>query len=704
MHKKTISAILAASLILTLSASCSKTEEPVIKEARYYQDGPWWDAEIIETDLSDLENVRGTNVIAANEDYYILEIYFMADPPTLLRRYNYDGELCGEIQPSDYTDLSIAMFEDNGKFYAVSDLIYEADFDNGAFVDPVTPNTPPATKMFTGINRIVKYQDNYIYLYCAADFNGTEEVFVIDDGENMEVFEPDFGDDVDVFYVINMMMYDDKLVFEADVEQGDDHTEYICTLDPETMEMVKTPMSDAYFGGAFLADIGAYYTVSSNDYFNTEISKYDPETNEFVEILNFADTPVNNMYGSSVNYHVVYADDSRVVVTTEKEGITWGNGDPVFITLTKAETNPNVGKQVLELGNIADVPYGLYRAISEFNLNNDDYFIEPVRGYYEYDKTDGEMADILMNDIRSGNGPDMVICNSNHAVLNDERYLRKTDDGSYRYDYGVRYNGLIVKTSLLSDPSAVGITYEEYLNIISENNNGINTLGTRIDTFNTLFKFSADKFFDRRGHVDLSGEDFRAMAEFVAGLSEPASRTDYYAAPVINNATYNGFTGFFINYGNNCNKYSIIGYPTRDGSRSETVSSEGIGITSCCSSEEGCIAFINSLSSPEIQCRLSNILDPVSEQALRLKSDIIVDENNRNNRNSPLAGPGGWPSDAVDHYIGQVSDAVAVPDVDSTVLVILDEEIQPYLEGQKSLDEVIRAAESRINLMIDERG
>ena len=54
--------------------------------------------------------------------------------------------------------------------------------------------------------------------------------------------------------------------------------------------------------------------------------------------------------------------------------------------------------------------------------------------------------------------------------------------------------------------------------------------------------------------------------------------------------------------------------------------------------------------------------------------------------------------------VEKVADAVKVPDVDTSVLVILDEEIQPYLEGQKSLDEVIDIAENRINLMIDERG
>ena len=705
MHKKVCSFVLALSIASCLISSCSKTEDITTKTPRYVEDGPWWNADICEPDLSDLGDVQATNVIAADEEYFVLHIYTNDNRrPTVVRRYNYNGELCGEIDPSYFENLPLEMFSDEGEFYAVTDCIYEVDFDNGTLINPVTPNIPPSTKIFTGINRIVKYQDKYIYLYTSSDMNGSEQVFVIDDGDNMEVYEPDFGDDVDVFYVMNMMMYGDKLVFEADVEKGDEGTEYICTFDPETKAMERIQMPEDYFGGAFLTDDGAYYTVSEDNKTRTKISRYDPQTNEFGEVLDFADTPVDNLYGMSANYHVIYADEGKVVVTTEKEGITWGNGDPVIITLTKADNNPNVGKQILEVGYVKEEPFELCQAISEFNLNNDEYYVELNGKYYDFELGTQEMADVLMSDIRSGEGPDMVILDSDFAFMNDEQYLRKADDGSYRYTYCQNYNGLIVKTSLLSTPDASGITYEEYIELIRENNNGISTLGTKLEAFNTLFKFNASSFFDDRGHIDLSGEDFRAMAEFVAGLSETESGNNNYAAPQIDNVFNYGFTGFLVNFGKYSSGYSVIGYPSRDGSLPETVNSEGIGITSCCSSEEGCHEFIDLLMSPQIQSTVSRFMDPVSEDGLRLKSDIIVAENNRHNRESALVGPEGWPTDAVDHYIEQVADAVKVPDVDTSVLVILDEEIQPYLEGQKSIDEVIDIAENRINLMIDERG
>ena len=58
----------------------------------------------------------------------------------------------------------------------------------------------------------------------------------------------------------------------------------------------------------------------------------------------------------------------------------------------------------------------------------------------------------------------------------------------------------------------------------------------------------------------------------------------------------------------------------------------------------------------------------------------------------------------VDYYIEQISDAVIVPDIDSEVMVIMNEEMPAYFEGQKSLDEVRAIIENRVNLMLAERG
>ena len=703
MFRKTCFTAATVCLIVFL-ISCGQAVGPVIKDARYYEDGPWWNAEICEPDLSDIDNVQTTDIIAANGEYCVMNIYMDSySTPTLLRRYNYAGELCGEIKPADYTDLSVEMCSDNGKFYAVSDRIYEADFDNGSFIDPKSVRLPSSAKMITGINRIVRKGDTCIYLCSSSDRNGTEQFFVHDDGSKQRIFEPDFGNDADECYVINMMMYGDRLVFEANVVRGNDYCEYICVLDPETSEMQSRPVLNGYHNGAFITDDGVYYTVDDRDAHSTKIIKYDPGTNAFVEILDLADTYVNNLFCLNANYHVIYAEDTRVVVKADKEGVSWSCGDPVIITLTRSDSNPNAGKQVLELGYITEEPQRLLQIVSEFNNNNDKYYIEPAGKYCDHEKTLQQRADDLMNDIRSGTGPDVVILNSEFASMNDDRYLRRADDGTYRYCYCQSYKGLIVKTSLLSNPASPGITYEEYDELVRRSANGNNVLGTRIDTFNTLFKFSADKFFDEKGCVDLQNEDFRALAEFAGSLCDPGPAPEYSAISAIDNASYNGFTGFLKRYGRYCSDYSIIGYPSRDGLQPEKIDRSGIGITSCCSSEEGCMEFINMLASPENQCRAGYEKDPVSEQGLRMKSDIIVAESNRHDRNNAVAGPDGWPSDAVDHYISQVADAASVPDVDSSVLIILDEEIQPYLDGQKSLDDVILIAENRINLMLDER-
>ncbi|SCW31904.1 hypothetical protein SAMN02910456_00519 [Ruminococcaceae bacterium YRB3002] len=313
------------------------------------------------------------------------------------------------------------------------------------------------------------------------------------------------------------------------------------------------------------------------------------------------------------------------------------------------------------------------------------------------------MAYKLAEDIVSGNAPDMMVLNSNYAFLSNDRYLMRTDDNTYRYAYARSYNGLIVRMSLLKNPASIGITYGEYKDLIESANNGINVMGTRIDTFNTLFRYSAESFFDENGHVDLHCEEFRLLSEFVSGLSENLNGSGSTTSPVISLAEYNGLTGFIVNYGKYGSDFSIIGLPSADGSSAESVNSEGIAICSCSSSPESCADFIRSLSTPEVQSRICFYQDPSTEEAVRMKGEIIINERNYYDRDNPLAGPDGWPSDVVDHYLEQVSDAVIVPDVDTTVLKILDEELQPYLEGQKSFEEFADIAENRINLMVDER-
>lgn len=42
--------------------------------------------------------------------------------------------------------------------------------------------------------------------------------------------------------------------------------------------------------------------------------------------------------------------------------------------------------------------------------------------------------------------------------------------------------------------------------------------------------------------------------------------------------------------------------------------------------------------------------------------------------------------------------------MDSGIIVIMNEEMQAYYSGQKSLDDVIEIIENRVNLMLSEQG
>ena len=42
--------------------------------------------------------------------------------------------------------------------------------------------------------------------------------------------------------------------------------------------------------------------------------------------------------------------------------------------------------------------------------------------------------------------------------------------------------------------------------------------------------------------------------------------------------------------------------------------------------------------------------------------------------------------------------------MDSGIIVIMNEEMPAYYSGQKSLDEVIKVIENRVNLMLSEQG
>ena len=144
--------------------------------------------------------------------------------------------------------------------------------------------------------------------------------------------------------------------------------------------------------------------------------------------------------------------------------------------------------------------------------------------------------------------------------------------------------------------------------------------------------------------------------------------------------------------------------PITSGSRSsdghaESICGWGIGITSCSALQDGAWEFVMKMLSSDVQKTTGCI--PVLKSAQKEVFKERLDEYNLN----PSANAFGEavPEGIVDRFIEQISDAVVVPDLDSSVLVIVNEELPAFFEGQKTLDEVISVIENRLNLMLKEK-
>jgi len=57
----------------------------------------------------------------------------------------------------------------------------------------------------------------------------------------------------------------------------------------------------------------------------------------------------------------------------------------------------------------------------------------------------------------------------------------------------------------------------------------------------------------------------------------------------------------------------------------------------------------------------------------------------------------------IDRYKSMLIKADSPSYYDVQIVMIIDEELQPYFGGDKSIDDVIRIMENRIKLVLDER-
>lgn len=718
-------------------------------------------------DISAIVNVKdfdmSSRCYAPDENSIILGFVVYSNnndkiiPLNLLMHYSYDGALLGQIKLEEYfgSDAQIyspeVIYKSGEKYFAVISQYlekesktvrqgYELDFEKGTLKNPFSLDVPDDSAMFSSVNEIVSCGDKLIYIAHSSDLygKGTYRICVNDNG-NLRAFVPKFDPNVKLDYIHNLMNVDGTPAFIADVTANGRSKQLYCTVDINTLEM-KISETDPSL------DIDVAEYVPGKGLFNCDnkkIYKLDPVNGKSSLVMDLKNSFITGQFDSEER--IVFASDDKVVFFAEKQSAAGGYSTSYVVSLTKADENPNAGKKVLTLANLDWMSEQEWTAVNEFNRSSGKYFVEVSEKYYEsamevwhkenwvYDRSliisyESNAVDLLMADIREGTGPDLVIYGKDAAQLNNTKYLidltdrinsdknlnsggymdfvlqpNGIDGKHYRLDYSFTVDGFMTMDSFLDD-GAAGLTFEQYDRLIREHNDGRSVLTDNdLSLLELLVKRSECITYSNDGRFSIDNENFRKIADYIKSVPDEMEYDNILGGPGKNTEILQNLFGewFMRDYGRNYKNYKIIGIPS-PGGHAETINGTGIGITSCCPLQDGAWEFVLKMMSPEIQI-LDAIGNPVLKSSCRTALENYVINNNK--RLSGRSDPTGFvmSKDMVGWYMDQVSDAITVPDTDSAVIVIMNEEMPAYFEGQKSLDDVIGIIENRVNLMLKER-
>ena len=198
-----------------------------------------------------------------------------------------------------------------------------------------------------------------------------------------------------------------------------------------------------------------------------------------------------------------------------------GDKDLLPSYVKKSDTNPNAGKTIIEAAQLGfDTDIDCY-AVSAFNRNNADYYIQVSYEYNAYllEQDSVDIVDKLVEDVKNGSGPDILLnVNENACFLSEDVALNLNDyidgkQGVNREDYfdcaftplqieGAQYVmpleiqmfGMLVDSACLNSDEN-GFTYDEYIRFVDEVCNGRDPVALdRLEYFLSCERAMSDRF------------------------------------------------------------------------------------------------------------------------------------------------------------------------------------------------------------------
>lgn len=479
-----------------------------------------------------------------------------------------------------------------------------------------------------------------------------------------------------------------------------------------------------------------------------------------IDFANQTFVPLFLYTSSNVNAYEIYSltpmyvtEDRALFSGSEYNPMPGANpaANVMIYEFTKADSNPNAGKTILDIACIGSLTYPLCQAVCEFNESNSDYFLRFDMSYQiEVDYSAGDsnekedqaattLGNQLAIDIMSGSGPDLIVNGSKFGMINNEEYLLNMSDYLAENCSSDSYYNNIFETAKISgelfqvplcfgiqgivtdasnvDPDQIGFTFDQYQAFVEGPCNGVPPINQgRMFFFLTSLNCMTD-LMNEDQIVNYDNEAFRALAEYTAqNVNEvlESDSDDYsFEEPVGSMITVTNASSYFNATKNG--ESVILGIPSYDGRGPIISSSDTVAISAQTIAPDACKEFVSILLGDEIQTLYGyqNGL-PVSRTAFDTVGTAFVESYNDNierysrtmtEAEMVLYGLDTQPMDeAVVDDLSDLIDSLSGWYInDGSINAIIREEMPAYFEGQKTLEQIIPVLEDRVQTVINER-
>ena len=580
---------------------------------------------------------------------------------------------------------------------------YDVNTETGEMTDPHIINIDPdnGTKLNPGTVGGFVFVAGKYYFYGYPQGNNTsgKPVIVVSDGSSCSQINTD-----EIEIINDIGVFDDKTIIVNGISAQTTKAWLISTESNSITGTIDIP--EQYLHFKQLMNGMGFISVE-----NRKLMCWSFSEKQEKKILDYNFTGIS--YTDSRDSQLVSANENQVIVVNTIDAV------PHLHSLNKSSSNPHIGKRVIKCAYFQEVTSLAAKAVQRFNDSSNEYYAIIIDDYRfwnfvnddalsedatrEFNRARGEASTTLMADIVSGKGPDVLLDGSDYMEIQSPKYLvdlkGKIDELKLNKDEyflhvfemaeleGKEYylplqfslSGFLLTEEKAENRKGVKITdYQSFVQTIYNGNDPLFSLADRTTYFNYLLGNSFDLFIGENGKYDFDNSAFREIAQYVqANIPEKINIESGSVSPIANIYGYS----FDKRNETDVNGKVLIGIPSPDerGPYMRLVSCAAI--TGCSSCQDGAWDLICTMLDEDVQTQ--DMYIPVCRTAFeKTDMDKSIEES----------------------YIRAIDSCSRYFINDYTAINIINEEIQAYFYGQKSLDDVIAIINNRVSLLQNERG